>query len=132
MNWLKGAFTKNLLLKFSALVCAVVLWVYVDSFVYATKTIAVPLGSFAAGPHKTIVLRTPREVKLTVRGPRGVLERIGPDSAELYPSGRRSEGDLYYHIVLDEADFSLSDVSGVYVWEFEPRLLSVRRSVPRQ
>ncbi len=43
MSRLWRAFTRNLLLKFSALVCAVVVWVYVDSTLFATRVISVPV-----------------------------------------------------------------------------------------
>ena len=47
MSRLWRALTRNLLLKLSALVCAVVVWVYVDGFLPARRTVRLTVGEIA-------------------------------------------------------------------------------------
>jgi len=76
MNWLKGAFTRNLLLKLSALVCAVVAWVYVDGFVPAERTIEAEVHFRWSGADKTVSGSSPRKVNVTIRGPSRVVRGL--------------------------------------------------------
>ena len=86
LQWLKRVLTRNLLLKFAALVCAVVLWVYVDSTVMAERTIVVPIN-WATGRSYEFQWRdgtpwgeSPPKAAVRVRGPRSRVAILDPDT----------------------------------------------------
>jgi len=76
MSWLWRALTKNLLLKSSALVCAVVLWVYVDCTAEDQKTVTVQVRLLPDKGWEAYVVggcleprnMTARSVDVTLRG----------------------------------------------------------------
>ena len=86
MNWLWRALTRNLILKFSALVCAVVLWAYVDGFVPVERTHSIPVGFFSPDGREVEIVRpvkrppdappSVRVANVTVRGPSRVVRTI--------------------------------------------------------
>ncbi len=76
LRWLRRAFTQNLLLKLTALVCAVVLWVYVDGFVPAERTLGVEVHFRWRDSDKVVSGGSPRKVNVTVRGPSRVVRGL--------------------------------------------------------
>ena len=86
MNRLWRALTRNLILKFAALVCAVVLWVYVDGFVPAERTMRLRVGVRAWEGHWANVLspdgkptgRESLEATVTIRGPSRRVRLVEP------------------------------------------------------
>lgn len=99
MSRLWRALTRNLLLKFSALVCATVVWVYVDSFVSDERIVSATVAmapvdgwefGFAAPPCISPGGMV-ASVKVTVRGPSRRVRLIEP-------------GDIY--AVVDDPGFS--------------------------
>ncbi len=116
LRWLRKAFTQNLLLKFTALVCAVVVWVYVDGLVPARRKIRVPVTV----PQMELVLGS---IEVTIEGPsrrvRGL--RPGAVSVEILDLGPRLTGDGILTIV--ESDIRVPEHRNIAVVGFAPRLI---------
>ena len=91
VRWLKRALTQNLLLKFTALVCAVVVWVYVDNSVMAQRTILVAVNWFTPDesyevfwPDGTPWPDRPPAVRVQLRGLRANLMLLDPRAVCLH------------------------------------------------
>ena len=132
MSRLWRALTRNLLLRLSALVCAVVLWVYVSVSLSATRTITVLVG-----------VDTPQSRRASVSGPNGVLSpswygvpvRLtvsGPrrSVSDLHPLGLRPKIRLAHDappggivVALDDDSFALP--GGVRILRIEPSEITV-------
>lgn len=137
MNRLWRALTRNLLLKFSALVCAGVLWVYVDSFAPVERRVSasvalpqlkglrcsfVDTGTFGAS------------VTATVRGPSRTVRMIGKgdivafldeSALEFSRSFPSREPPSAATIELSPEQFTIRRVGGVEIVEIEPSVLWV-------
>jgi hypothetical protein len=90
LRWLKRAFTQNLLLKFTALVCAVVLWVYVDFFVPVERTIEAEVRPDQIPGWLADLPSEPFPIRVTVRGPSRKVRLLTGDDIALHPSSHRS------------------------------------------
>lgn len=116
MRWLWRALTRNLLLKFTALLCAVVVWVYVDGLVPARRKISVPVTF----PRMEMVLGS---IEVTIEGPsrrvRGL--RPGAVSIEILDLGSRLTGNNMVMIV--ESDIKVPAHRNIAVVGFAPRLI---------
>lgn len=97
MRWIWRALTRRLLLKFTALLCAVVLWVYVDSATMVERELSVPvvllhrievgipggrddqLDQYRILRHDGLGFEEhPPRVRATIRGPRTRLDDVDP------------------------------------------------------
>ncbi|MHC4247559.1 MAG: hypothetical protein ACYS9X_00380 [Planctomycetota bacterium] len=127
MRWIWRALTRRLLLKFVALLCAGVLWVYVDSFLSESKVLLVELEAFTPDPGGSAILVSPRTVRVTIRGPAKQLALVDPDDVDCRAhKDARVPGGLS-RIQLSGRDFSLPDIPGIRVVDFEPREITVSR-----
>lgn len=137
MSRLWRALTRNLLLKFSALVCAVVLWVYVDSFVPVERSMsaAVALPRLKGLQCSFVDTGTwGASVTATVRGPSRTVRMIGRrdivafldesavDFSREFPPGTTPSAGT---IELSPDQFTIRRVGGVEIVEIEPSVLWV-------
>ena len=146
MGWLRRAIFGNLLLKLSALVCAGVLWVYVDGFVPADRVLISGVVFVAGdglwanvrGSDGTLTGEPFATVEVTVRGPSRVVRLLGPDCVRGEAEVRVYEGCVEGKIVsrvgtcrLTAGDFSLP-ARGLAVVAVEPEefTCSVEEGVP--
>ncbi len=132
MSRIWRALTRNLLLRFSALVCAAVLWVYVSFSLSATRTITVVVR-VDTPPSQSVGLSGPNgtlwpswygvPVRLTVSGPSRIVSDLHP--SDFHPRIRLghdapSAGGI---VTLDEDIFALPD--SVRLLRIEPSEISV-------
>jgi len=138
LRWLKRAFTQNLLLKFTALVCAVVVWVYVDSFVSdelalpAKVRVVAPVARtniYWTWPDGTPFWERDAQVVVTVRGPKRCLRLLGPEDVQATVGTPSASGIGEHTIVLHARDFVLPGGAGILVTGFDPGELTVRNNV---
>ena len=137
MRWIWRALTRRLLLKSSALVCAGVLWVYAWSVTSSVRTITtivslpVPADTRASvvAPGDVLIPSWCIPVRVTVRGPAGVVRSLEPTDLRASLSTRETPlvGDS--RVRLDTADFAVPH--GVVIVRIEPRELVLRVSDPR-
>lgn len=140
ISFLKRALLGNLLLKFAALVCAVVLWVYVDS---AISTVRVVEVKARFGRSKMILpfcdytilsrgaehsLGTPPKVNvsITVRGPKPYVDMMQPGDIRAYYLMPESatEGDV--SLRRDDLTVILPRGKGLSLLRVEPGEIRVR------
>ncbi len=117
MRWIWRALTRRLLLKFIALLCACVLWVYVDSTLLATREIAVPVTvEWLKGD---VEVSSESIVRVRVRGPAEqlALARISARHVRL-PEGFREKT---YRVELSEDDFHFASDETPTIIGVEPR-----------
>ena len=102
LRWLKRAFMQNLVLKLTALVCAVVVWVYVDNSVMAQRAILVTVGWLthnesyeALWPDGTPWRDRPPIVRVRLRGPRANLMLLDPETVRLHLNFRHASEKTY-------------------------------------
>ncbi len=134
MRWIWRALTRKLLLKFIALLCAAVLWVYAWSATSTVRTITTTISLPVSTDMKASVvmpgdiLYPPWSIpiRVTVRGPVGVVQSLEPMDL------RRSLSTMEAPVVgdsrvrLNGADFAVP--RGVVIVRIEPRELLVRVS----
>ena len=134
LRWLKRALTRNLLLKLTALVCAVVVWVHVDAAISAVREVDVPVSVYSpAGVHAEVV--APKgvvldgglaRVRLTVRGPRRLLEALPADGLREHQIGwlrGTYEGE---HVLRTDAEGWRELPRGLRVVKVEPSEITVQ------
>ena len=134
MRWIWRALTRRLLLKFIALLCAVVLWVYAWSVTSSVRTITTTISLPVSTDMKASVvmpgdiLYPPWSIpiRVTVRGPVGVVLSLEPMDLRKSPSTMETPlvGDS--RVRLDETDFVVP--GGVVIVRIEPQELLVRVS----
>ena len=136
MNRLWRALTRNLILKFSALVCAVVLWVYVDGFVPDRKTLLDIVGVDAGAKHYANVLDADGKptgqsfaiVKVTLQGPSRRVRLASRDDirgrAKLSDWRVRRKGESTWRSVqeLKHEDFTVL-AEELRIVDIEPRII---------
>lgn len=137
MRWLWRALTRNLLLKFTALVCAVVLWACVDSRLSGEHTFRAmvmykvthwpyevqwPDGTAWRGRHRPVV-------DVTLGGRRSRLHELEPSvSVWINPAGlAEGEGS----ITIKNEDVIWPGAKDLRVIDVAPRELKVRISKQR-
>jgi hypothetical protein len=131
LRWLKRAFTQNLLLKFTAVVCAVVVWAYVNSFLWVERKVPVKVEIVSPWPRIAKLVETDGRARFhpdiwawaTVGGPKELVELMGMNiHAGLYVPRTSPDGDVV--VPLTERTFSLP--KRMVLIDFEPRQLKMR------
>jgi len=130
VRWIWRALTRRLLLKFIALLCATIMWIYVDSFLSESKILSVELEAFTPGSGGSAILVSPRTVRVTVRGPAKQLALLDPDDIDCRAYKDSQVPGGLSRISLRARDFSLPDIPGLRVVDFEPREITVSRQLP--
>ena len=133
LRWLRKAFTQNLSLKFTALVCAVVVWVYADGTVMAERTIAVSVVCWTSESYEvrwrdgTPWSERPPGAVLNVRGPRACLLMLEPDTVclSLHYMGA-PPGDKVMPLYEEDVVFPRSAGDRLEVLDVSPRSLLAR------
>jgi len=137
VRWIWRALTRRLLLKFIALLCAVVLWVYAWSTTSSVRSIPATV-SLSVPPNLKASVVTPGEmlypawhvpVRVTVRGPAGPVRSLQPTDlhAVLPMPETHPTGDA--RVKLQSTVFAVPQ--GVVIVRVEPPELLVRVSSER-
>jgi len=140
VRWIWRALTRRLLLKFIALLCAVVLWVYADTFVVVERTMmtTISLVPPIEKPVKTYGFMAEESdgrtvpVQITVRGPsRRVREFTGRGNVYGSADSKRrfDMKHLLYGVWLTEADFDIPPGSGITIVDINPYVIQVREQM---
>ena len=138
MRWIWRALTRRLLLKFIALLCAGVLWVYADGFVPDRKALRVAVLVDARANHRANVLDADGKltgqsfatVKVTLQGPSRFVRLAGND--DIRGRARLSDWRVYHKeesrwrsaLELKHEDFTVL-AEELHIVDIEPRIIKV-------
>ncbi len=143
LRWLRKVFTQNLLLKFTALVCAVVLWVYVDSFVPAERSLELSLPQLGANMVTVSVREAggaavsraadPQDkIRFRIIGPSRSVRLFGPNNIRYNgPAPNVVRARLVYedgseHVPIPVQDFAVVGAARVQIVSVEPEEIVLR------
>ena len=144
VHFLHFVFVRDFWLKLMALVCATVIWFYVDDKLSEERTLPVPLSvqNFQPPDGYMILALDQDKVHVTLRGPKGLLQRQVPQ--DLIPRAievsRDSDGEVSVDLTrrdflapkgLSVVDIS-PDVVTVTLAQIHSRLLRVKPNVVGQ
>ncbi len=147
MRWLWRVMTRNLLLKSTALVCAVVLWVYVDGFVLTRRVVRLTVGDIEdMAPSLTIrdgdglpaSVDAADTIRITIVGPSRFVRLFGarnvhyvgpPADVARQRNQLAGGGEM---VPVPTEDFAVVGAPGVTILSVEPEEIVLRPSPGEQ